>query len=62
MAREKYVKMDNNYKMTDERCRKLQEELMETKGEVAKYKFVNVLCHIQDVIHNINFSSVDHRV
>uniref|UniRef100_A0A0R3RZU7 TPR_MLP1_2 domain-containing protein n=1 Tax=Elaeophora elaphi TaxID=1147741 RepID=A0A0R3RZU7_9BILA len=38
MAREKYIKMDNNYKMSDERCRKLQEELMETKGEVAKYK------------------------
>ncbi|EJD73977.1 viral A-type inclusion protein repeat containing protein [Loa loa] len=38
LAREKYIKMDNNYKMADERCRKLQEELMETKGEVAKYK------------------------
>ncbi|EJW86401.1 viral A-type inclusion protein repeat containing protein, partial [Wuchereria bancrofti] len=38
LIREKYIKMDNNYKMTDERCRKLQEELMETKAEVAKYK------------------------
>ncbi|VDO73272.1 unnamed protein product [Onchocerca flexuosa] len=37
-AREKYIKMESNYKMIDERCRKLQEELMETKGEVAKYK------------------------
>ncbi|VDO37697.1 unnamed protein product [Brugia timori] len=38
LIREKYIKMDNNYKMADERCRKLQEELMETKAEVAKYK------------------------
>ncbi|KAL3995620.1 hypothetical protein ACH3XW_26595 [Acanthocheilonema viteae] len=38
LVREKHIKMDNNYKMADERCRKLQEELMETKGEVAKYK------------------------
>ncbi|MCP9263943.1 Viral A-type inclusion protein repeat containing protein [Dirofilaria immitis] len=38
LTREKYIKLNSNYKMTDERCRKLQEELMETKGEVAKYK------------------------
>lgn len=46
--------MDNNYKMADERCRKLQEELMETKGEVAKYKFV-LTVYIQDVIRSIAF-------
>uniref|UniRef100_A0A915Q1E2 Nucleoprotein TPR/MLP1 domain-containing protein n=1 Tax=Setaria digitata TaxID=48799 RepID=A0A915Q1E2_9BILA len=38
LAREKCIKMESNYKISDERCRKLQEELMETKGEVAKYK------------------------
>ncbi|VDK82623.1 unnamed protein product [Litomosoides sigmodontis] len=38
LVREKHIKMSNNYKMADERCRKLQEELMETKAEVAKYK------------------------
>lgn len=40
LAREKCAKMESNYKVSDERCKKLQEELMETKGEVAKYKFV----------------------
>lgn len=43
VVREKYIKMDNSHKTIEERCRKLLEELMETKGEVAKYKFVFIV-------------------
>lgn len=31
---------------------------METKGEVAKYKFVFNLCYTYDVIHNIAFCDI----
>ncbi|VDN29943.1 unnamed protein product [Gongylonema pulchrum] len=56
LVRENYAKMESNYKNASDSCKKLMDELMETKGEVAKYK-----TDVESLTRQIRLQRIDEK-